>query len=244
MASHAAKYGPNGALAFRTSPEGTDIVAEQSTTASSSRHSGRQAQSSPAPQMQRLASISSNPADATLRKDYEMILARFDDFCACNESSGSSNSKSKSKVVHSDECSLLDDYLDLSAQHELPFRVWSLYRRPAFGPMSAQKQDGLVTQCLLVSGQAAIDGLNPKFKGKASKQTLALQQKALGAMQKLIAKRPNTIDDNLVLASAVLMAIAVRIKAPTLTDLQPLTSHRPSLTTQTLIKHTNRVCRR
>lgn len=138
-----------------------------------------------------------------------MILARFDEFCACSGSSNANNPKSKVKVVHSEECSVLEDYLDLSAKHELPFRISLLIQQPAVLLLGTQKQDPLVTQCLLVAGQAAIDGLDPKFRGKASKRTLTLQQKALGAMQKLIAQRPNTIDDSLVLASAVLMAIAV-----------------------------------
>lgn len=202
MASHAARYGPNGALAFRTSPEGMDKLAEQSMSSSSSRHSWKQVQSSQATKLQRSASINSSPVDTAFRKDYEMILARFDDFCACAGSLKASNAKPEVEVVHSEECSLLEDYLDLSAQHELPFRVWSFSQ-------ARMKQDGLVTQCLLVAVQAAIDGLDPNFKGKASKQTLTLQQKALGAMQKLIAKRPNIIDDSLVFASAVLMATAV-----------------------------------
>lgn len=83
--------------------------------------------------------------------------------------------------------------------------------------MAAQNRDGVVAQCLLVAGQAAIDGLDPRFKGKASKRTLMLHQQALSAMQKLISKRPNTVDDVLMLASAVLMAIAARMTSFDLT---------------------------
>lgn len=146
--------------------------------------------------------------DAHLRQDYETMLARFDDFCACSES-GTKSSRSSGRVVHSEECSLLDDYLALCAQHELPYRVFSSTTGSSFLPTGGSTDETLVLQCFLVAGQAAIDGLDPKFKGKPSKQTLTLQQKALCAMQKLISKRPNTVDDSLVVASAVLMSTAV-----------------------------------
>ena len=215
MASHAAKYGPNGTLAFTTS-ERTSTQAERSTSATSSRHSSVQATSNRATPQQRSEGVNQASSDSALSKDYEAILARFDDVCACVGSSEANDPQCKAKFVHSEECSLLEDYLDLVAQHELPFRVVSVSQQPAFGLIPAQKRCDIVTQCLLVAGQAAVDSLNPKFDGKASKQTLTLQQNALGAMQKLIAKRPTTVDDSLVLASTVLMAIAVRTSSPNL----------------------------
>ncbi|KAK5315121.1 hypothetical protein LTR70_006860 [Exophiala xenobiotica] len=208
MASHAARHGPNGALAFRTSLEPTDRVAEQSLSSSSSRNPQMQAGSSPATPKQQSDSLNPTSAEAALRKNYETILSRFDNVFTCAGSSGASDPDSKIDIVHPEERSLLEGYLDLLAQHELPFRVRTFAQQPVFGPMAAQNRDGLIAQCLLVAGQAAIDGLDPTFEGKASKRTLMLQQKALSVMQQLIAKRPNTLDDALMLASAVLMAIA------------------------------------
>lgn len=136
------------------------------------------------------------------------MLARFDDFCACSDNVNKV-SRTGGRLVHAEECSLLDDYLDLCGQHELPFRIFTAGQGTTYLPTAEPGEDTLVLQCFLVAAQAAIDGLEPKFGAKASKQTLTLQQKALGAMQKLIAKRPNTVDDSLVLASAVLMSTAV-----------------------------------
>lgn len=121
IASHAARHGPNGALAFRRSPEPTDRVAEQSLSAPSSKNSSMQARSSPATPKQPSKSFNSTSADAALRKDYETILSRFDDVCTCAGSSGASDPESKANIVHSEECSLLGDYLNLLAQHELLF---------------------------------------------------------------------------------------------------------------------------
>ena len=206
IASHAAKYGPNGALAFKTSPDSESITSSASQP-SVGRHAPKQLHSDPRTPMQRSASISSSPGDARLRKDYEIMLARFDDFCACTDD-GSKKTKAAGNAVHSEECSLLDDYLELCAQHELPFRVFTYEQQTNCQLFGAPTEDALILQCLLVAGQAAIDGLDPKFRGRASKSTLTLQQKALSLMQKLIAKRPNVVDDSLVLASAILLVTA------------------------------------
>lgn len=147
-----------------------------------------------------------------MRQDFETMINRFSEFCACFDHTDASSTKSKQKMVHSEDCSLLEDYLDLCTQHELPFRVSTGDRQDVFNPLTIStgaSDDGLVIQCLLVAGQAAIDGIDAKFKCKASKQTLTLQQKALTAMQNLIARKPNTVEDSLILGSAVLMSIAV-----------------------------------
>lgn len=214
IASHAARYGPNGSLAFKTSPERTVPPTSQTSPTGTSRHSPKQSQNAPSTPGARRASVStaSSPGEAKMRQDYEVMMSRFSEFCACTDHAETSSSRSKQKSVHSDDCSLLEDYMDLCAQHELPFRVGTAEHTEVFSPLAPQgesAEDGLVIQCLLVAGQAAIDGMDAKFSGRASKQTLTLQQKALSAMQKVIARKPNTVDDSLILGSAVLMSTAV-----------------------------------
>lgn len=214
IASHAAKYGPNGSLAFKTSPERTDEVADRSPPRSANRGSPASSQSTTSTPRVRPASLvtTSSPGDLFLRQDYEFMSARFSDFCICSDDSpGSSPGSSKGKGVHAEECSLLDDYLTLTREHELPFRVATHFQQSAESSPSAPAAEGLVLQCLLVAGQAAIDGMDPKFKNKPSNQTLKLQQKALNAMQRAISQRHNVIDDSLVIASAVMLSVAVRV---------------------------------
>lgn len=205
IASHAARYGPNGSLAFKALPDGTNQSAAQPMTPLSNKHSPRQVHSIPGTPLQRSLSMQD---DAHFGQDYETMLARFDNLCACSDSMNK-RSKPSGRIVHSEECSLIDDYLALCTQHELPFRVFSFARGPTFLPTGGPNDDTLVLQCFLVASQAAVDGLDPMFKGKASKQTLTLQQRALSTMQRVITKSPNTVDDSLVIASAVLMSTAV-----------------------------------
>lgn len=203
IASHAARYGPNGSLAFKTSLEDTDTISERSSSAATSRHSPTSPKTTPATPMRRSSSVSSSvPGDIILRHDYETMLSRFDDFCACAESNEPSGGMGKAAMVHSEDCSLLEDYIDLCHQHELPLRV------TVQTPLPVPPDDGLVTQCLLMASQAAVDGIDPKFKGKPSNKTLTLQQKALAAMQKVIKSRPTTVD-SLIIGSAVHIATAV-----------------------------------
>lgn len=213
IASHAAKYGPNGSLAFKTSPERTDEAVERSSPKSTNKSSPASSHSSSSTPRLRPASLApgSPSGDVFLRQDYENLSARLLDFCICGDSATGNLSKAKGKVTHAEECTFLEDYVTLTREHELPFRVSTHVQQSVSDPSSAPAAEGLVLQCLLVAGQAAIDGMDPKFKNKPSKQTLAIQQKALSAMQRAISKQLNTIDDSIVLASAIMLSVAVSL---------------------------------
>ena len=242
IASHAAKYGPNGSLAFKTSPEKPSASTAQVPSTGSSRHAVAKPKGSPGAPMQRSASISSATSDVRLRQDYEAMLSKFDNFCACTDAN-TKGPKMKGTTKHSDDCSLLDDYLELCSQQELPFRVFPNAQRHCLWPTGALNDNGLVLQCHLVATQAAIDGLDVKFAGKPSKQTLTLQQKALSAMQNMISGRPNVIDDSLVLTSAILMSVAVGLPSASLVRFNAK-KHRHTLTIRMRTERTNLVCRR
>ena len=210
IASHAAKYGPNGSTTTRTSSErhGT-ISVHRSAPKTSSREFTAHSSISPKILIRAPDAMSPKSEESCLHKDYESMLAQFDEFCACAESAGKHRGKQKAKDVHTNGCSLLDDYLSLCLRHELPFRVFTHKQIPSFFPIETSTKHSLVLQCYLVCTHAAIDGQDLNFHGRTSKQTLTLQQKALCAMQNVIAERPNIVDDNLLLASAILMSVAV-----------------------------------
>ena len=202
IASHAARHGPNGSLAFKPSEASSDA-----SLSAVVRHGSAHVQSSTT---QRSGSISSSTLSSSpYSLEYEDMVSRFDGFCACTDTNNGRDSRGKTKMVHSDDCSLMDDYFDLCDFYELPFRVDTNTLFPGLSAEEATFDDGLVAQCLLMAGQAAVDGLNPAFKGKPSKKTLTLQQKALSAMQKVIKTRPTTVDDSLIVGSAIHMATSV-----------------------------------
>lgn len=199
IASHAARHGPNGSLAFKAGETPPDT--------SSHRHA--RTTQSPAPSSTRHPASISSASGSPYSRDYEDMVSQFDGFCTCTDDDGR-DSRGKVKMVHSDDCSLMDDYFDLCNQHELPFRIRTHTMFPGLAE-DAALDDGLVTQCLLMASQAAVDGFNLQFKGKPSKKTLTLQQIALAATRKVIKPQPSTVDDSLIIASAIHMAQSVSV---------------------------------
>lgn len=213
IASHAARYGPNGSLASKISSQGTEEVASELSVKAPDRGAPASPESTATtPRVRPAAPILTNSRDDVLfRQEYDFMSARMSDFCICSDKSPTGSPKdSKGKMAHADDCSILEDYLTLLREHEMPFRVTSWFQQPADRSLSAPPAEGLVLQCLLVVGQAAIDGLNPNFRNKPSSQTLQLQQKALNAMRWTITERQNVIDDSIVVASAIMLSIAVK----------------------------------
>lgn len=213
IASHAAKYGPNGSLAFKISSERTDEVVEPTSRTSNKNvpNSIQSTISTPGARPATLPSITPIAGDVFFRQDYEVISARLSDFCICTDDSPRGSPSTKGKATHAEECSFLDSYAKLTKEHELPFRVATHFHRSAFNSTAAPSAEGLVLQCLLVAGQAAIDGLDPKFRNKPSNRTLTLQQKALAAMREAISEQHHLVEDSIVIASAIMLSVAVRM---------------------------------
>lgn len=221
IASHAAKYGPNGSLAFKTSPDRTDEVVDRSTSRSFNKNSPDLIQStSSTPRALPASLVSTAPiaGDVFFRQDYEAVSARLSDFCICADEPPESSPRTKGKAIHAEECSLLDSYLMLTKEHELPFRVATHFQRSAFNSPAAPAAEGLVLQCLLVAGQAVVDGLDPEFRNRPSNQTLILQQRALTAMREAIANQHHVVEDPILIASAIMLSVAVRMNQEPFTD--------------------------
>lgn len=214
IASHAAKYGPSGTLASKTPFNGPDEIPSESTLRFENRASSATPQSTASSPRVRPAALVlvTSWDDVLLRQDYDYLSARLSDFCICSDNAPrSSPSGSKGKMTHAEDCSILDDHLAVLQEQELPFRVAGRYQQSANNSFSPPAAGDLILQCSLVAGQAAIDGLNPDFENKPSSPTLQLQQKALKAMRRAITARNNVIDDSIVVASAIMLSVAVRV---------------------------------
>lgn len=219
IASHAAKYGPNGSLAFKTSPECMDEAVHRSTSRSSDKSSPNSSQSTISTSPARSASLTlTTPIAGDVFFRHEVASARLSDFCICADNSPGGSPSTKEKAAHAKECSLLENYLMLTNEHELPFRMTMQLQLPAFNSPAALVAEGLVLQCLLVAGQVAVDGMDPKFRNQPSNRTLTLQQRALTAMRKAISRRHNAVDDSIVVASAIMLSIAVETSESFCTD--------------------------
>lgn len=213
IASHAAKHGPNGCTTSKSPPLGMDEMTEELTAESGTRDtpsSSRGIMNSPEVQLAPVV-LATSWDNVVFPQDYGEMLVRCSALCICSEGSSKRPPRSQEgKRGHNGDCLIPDKWFTVVKEHELPFRVTDFFRRSVKRTLFDPMHGGLVIQCLLMVGQAALDSLNPKFGFEPSDQALRLQHKALRAMQKVITKRHNMIDDNIVIASALMLLIAVQ----------------------------------